>query len=236
MSGFLTKQRDYRLISQIELDFFSSLSSCAHHFKGAESPGDWSHTVAAALANAITFLNSGGNDPLNVIVCFDVSDCRPRNQGHFDRMYLGTKLVPSLIAKERQVTHFLALAKAASCEVKIHFDLDFDVDADERKPSPHLQIGGRALKTRNTELDVTWNGGLDKPRLPCLPYCTALLWHAAFLEFQECTSVGRFVGQNWWRNLVKKAETALWQPFCDDLRLAMNKGSAIEAFHPPSVE
>ncbi len=149
-------------------------------------------------------------------------------------MHLGTQLIPNATPKDRQVTHFIALTNGDDCKVKLHLDLDFDVNSPEPKPSPHLQIGGRALKTAAKTYQITWDKTLDKPRWPKLPFCTPLLWHAAFLEFVDCESVSPFVRASWWKKIVAEAEKSLWQPFAADMDTAINKGqSVIEALYPP---
>lgn len=226
------KHRDYDHISAVEKAFFQQLTMYAHQFQGLERPGDYSFTVASAVKSVSDFLESRKDTTLSVLVCFDLHDCNPRNKNYADRMYLGTKLIPARMAKDQQVTHFIALTKGDVCEIKIHVDMDFDTSSDEPKPSPHLQVGGRTLKAGKQEFKIKWNDGLDKPRWPCLPYCTPLLWHSAFLEFQECESVRPFVRQPWWMKLVKDAEKALWEPFCDDMKAALSQGSVIESLYP----
>lgn len=223
------KQRDYRFICDIERGFFAGLAKKAGQFRGREISGDGSLTVAAALDTASPFILSKDDVALNVIVSFDISDGHKR--ANLDRMYLGTQLVPAKEPKNRQVTHFIALTKGDSCEVKLHLDLDFDVSSPEPKPSPHIQIGGRELCTKQA-FSARWNPALDKPRLPCLPFCTPLLWHSAFMEFQECASVRPFVKEGWWTNLVKNAETAIWEPFIADMASGLRNGSVIEALYP----
>jgi len=235
MSGTLIKQRDYGLIAGIERDFFTGLTRSAGQFRGAHLSGGDHCTVEAALSAAAKFISASRDATLDITVCFDLRDCRPRNSKYVDRMYLGTRLTPNQDPKEQQVTHFVALAKGDSCEVKKHIDLDFHSASDEPKPSPHIQIGGRPLKIRNRELSFCWKEYLDKPRWPSLPCCTPLLWHTAFLEFQECSSVLPFLKQGWWKNLVREAEKTLWLPFFNDMSGLTSKGCAIEAFYPPST-
>lgn len=229
--GLFSRYRDYEFISNIEFDFFSELSKNKGQFSGREKPGIDNLSVAGSLANAMPFLSDKGGSVLSTIVSFDITKSRKRVD--LDSMFLGTMLKPSKKAEEQQVTHFIALSKGDECHLKLHLDLDFDLGSPEPKPSPHFQVGGRALKVNNRAFSMSWEKGLDKPRWPSLPFCTPLLWHAAFLEFQECESVQIFVNQSWWRNLVKKAELSLWKDFANDMNSNLGKSSIIEALYPP---
>ncbi len=224
-------QRDYSFITKIEQEFFLSLASKKGHFKGRERPGNSCLTVESALDSTIQFVQAKDSNPLDLIVSFDLSNCNRRVD--LDNMYLGTLLSPDKDIKKRQVTHFIALTKGDNCRIKLHVDLDFDVHPKEPKPSPHFQVGGR-FKINNREFSIGWDDGLDKPRLPSLPFCTPLLWHSAFLEFQECESVQLFLSQPWWQNLVKKAESSIWSSFTSDMSAGLGKNCIIEALYYPT--
>lgn len=218
------KQRDYDFISGIEKKFFSKLYTHRGNFSGKNL------SVDQELSKATSFSQSKEDMPLNIVVCFDVTT--GSKQFGVEKMYLGTQLKPHRVAREQQVTHFFALTMGNTCKVKLHIDLDFDVEADEPKPSPHIQIGGRSLEASKISFENSWDKHIDKPRLPGLPFCTPLLWHAAFMEFKDCESVKPFVNEGWWKNLVRDAENSLWEPFINDMSSCLGKKSIIESLYP----
>jgi hypothetical protein len=191
-------------------------------------------SVRRALSNASQFVQAKEDYPLDIIVEFDIRDSSKRCDAV--RMYLGTRLAPQKQAHMSQVTHFIALASPDRLISKLHIDFDFDVTAGEAKPSPHFQGGGRVP----TGLPIAyphaplWDTNLDKPRLPSLPFCTPLLWHLAFLEFQECGEIAVLLKLAWWQKLVCGAEERLWQPFFADGQTLIKRSKCVldALYHP----
>jgi hypothetical protein len=167
-------------------------------------------------------------DSLVLNVEFDIAKGGKRWK-NIDRVHIGTNLVWNPQPKRCLASYFIALSHGTECKMKLHFDLDFDDAAAERKPSPHVQGLGRMW---DQTYKCSWETDVDKPRVPCLPLCTPLLWHSAFCEFSTCDSVRGFLNQGWWRNLVRQAEEKLWGPFAADITSNLSKGCIIDFLYP----
>lgn len=212
-SCYFAESRDYSKIIAAELEFFKGLVAAKNSISCI--PGNPS--VQTALREVTPFL-SNQERPLSIIVQFAVTD--PRS-GAPHMLFLGTRLQPPKPQSHAQVTHFLCLADAESFLAKVHADFDFHPEAQEKKPSPHVQMGGRIFEALlkhhpHNRPTVCWNEGMDKPRLPSLPICTALLWHWAFLEYDGSEQISGFLRAWHWRDLVKKAEAAVLRPYFED--------------------
>jgi len=214
---YFADSRDYAKVVAAEHAFFDGLVAAKNNI--STMPGNQS--LQAALREVTPFLHDQDR-PLNILVKFAVTD--PRSQAAHT-LLLGTRLQPPQPKSHAQVTHFLCLADAESFLAKVHIDFDFHPEAEEKKPSPHVQMGGRVFTSLlgqhpHSRPTVCWNEGIDKPRLPSLPICTALLWHWAFLEYSDSEQVSGFLTAWHWNELVKKAEAAVLRPyFMDGLRI-----------------
>lgn len=210
---YFGQSRDYSKIVAAELEFFRGLNDAKNQI--ASIPSNIS--IQAALRTISPFLQDQGR-PLSILVKFEVTD--PRS-GAEHILFLGTNLQPPKPRSHAQATHFLCLADAETFLVKMHSDFDFYPEAQEKKPSPHVQMGGRVFEALlkqhpHGRPTVCWNEGVDKPRIPTLPLCTALLWHWAFLEYSGSEEVSGFLTAWHWKNLVKRAEEAVLRPYFED--------------------
>ena len=208
---YFAEARSYAKVVEAEIAFFDGLIQAKNNIPNIPS-------LQKSLKDAANFLQDHRGRSLNILVEFTVTD--PRS-GETHTMMLGTLLKPPQTKSHAQVTHFLCLADADHLLTKVHADFDFHPEADEKKPSPHVQLGGRMFdsiveKLKNKGLKICWNDTVDKPRMPSLPISTALLWHWAFLEYQDSEQISGFL-KNWhWKQLVKKAEQAVFLPFFRD--------------------
>jgi hypothetical protein len=227
-ANYLGHARDYLVVAEAEAVFFEAIIQNKTEFRNNVS-------IQQALNNAAYFLEDRKGRPLTVLVEFEVIE--PRTKGT-QQMFLGTQLRPPNETSEAQVSHYLCLGDELNLIAKIHHDRDFSVDALERKPSPHIQIGGRvdpalAAKARGP---CCWRNDVDKPRLPSFPICTALLWHWAFLEYQDSAQVAPVFETWWWRRIVQKAEQSILKPFFVDARELIERGPQggfLRAFYDP---
>jgi hypothetical protein len=223
-TSYFAEFRDYSNAVAAELAFFNGLLAAKDHIRSISS----NPSLRAALSQVAAFLLDQGR-PLNIVVKFLVTD--PRSE-YEHTLLLGTQLEPPQPECLPQVTHFLCLADADSLLMKVHTDLDCHANAQEKKPSPHIQIGGRVPPTLwqhcfNVQPKVSWNTQVDKPRLPALPTCTALLWHWAFLEYSNSEEASDFLGAHHWKQLVKDAEATVLRPyFSDGLQLIQRRPAA----------
>lgn len=219
--SYFAECRNYENAIAVEVAFFKGLLDAKDYIKGMLS----NRSLQVACKEVASFLQDHGR-PLDILVDFSVTD--PRSSA-VHTLFLGTQLNPPKKDCHAQVTHFLCLTDDNSILVKIHLDLDFHADASEKKPSPHVQIGGRAFpalfnKNASNKQTICWNEQLDKPRMPSLPTCTALLWHWAFLEYQGNEQVSDFLDTWHWKRLVQKAEESVLAPyFADASRLLQQK-------------
>ena len=210
---YFAESRDYGKVVAAEVAFFKGLVAAKNHISGiSKNP-----SLQTAIKEVAPFLMDQGKT-LNVIVRFSVTD--PRSKA-VHTLLLGTLLKPSLPGTHAQATHFLCLADDDSFLSKIHADFDFHPEADEKKPSPHVQMGGRVFESlfkqsSNKSRNVCWNEKIDKPRLPSLPICTALLWHWAFLEYSGSEQISGFLEAWHWKALVKEAENTVLRPYFED--------------------
>jgi hypothetical protein len=203
---YFAETRDYGKVVDAESAFFRGLVAARNNIPSNPS-------LQKALSDVTGFLQDRGR-PLDVLVEFSVAD--PHTKAEHTIM-LGTLLKPPQHNSHAEATHFLCLADADSLLAKYHADFDFHPEATEKKPSPHVQIGGRvsdSLLKRYPK--IWWNKDVNKPRLPALPICTALLWHWAFLEYQGDALMSAFLKNRWWNKLIKDAEGAVLSPFFED--------------------
>lgn len=206
-NAYFADARDYDKVVEAETKFFKGLASVRAEFSGNRSIEDSFRKMA-------TFTNDPKGYTLEFTVEFDVED---PHKGTAYKLFLGTRLSPATAKSMAEVTHFLCLADEKSLLAKFHADFDFDPDAKEKKPSPHAQIGGRIpadLKHRYNH--QYWHLDVNKPRIPALPICTALLWHWAFLEYEGNASFSRVLKNTWWNKLITDAESAVLKPFFQD--------------------
>ena len=204
---YFADTRDYGKVVDAEFAFFKGLVGGRNAL-----PSDPS--VQKVLGDVAGFLQDHQGRSLDVLVEFSVAD--PRTKAPHT-IVLGTLLRPPQTNAPAVASHFLCLTNADSLLAKFHTDFDFEPGAREKKPSPHVQIGGRVsdlLKRRWPT--ILWDEDVDKPRLPALPLCTALLWQWAFLEYQGETLMSKFLKNQWWNKLVKDAEAAVLAPFFED--------------------
>lgn len=220
-SPYFATSRNYSDAVDAEFAFFKGLLAAKDHIRGFSA----NPSLQTALKQVAAFLIDQGQ-PLNIVVQFSVTD--PRSK-HKHTLLLGTQLEPPKPKCHPLVSHFLCLADADSFLTKVHADFDFHADAEEKKPSPHIQMGGRVPTSllkhcASSQPKVCWNEKMDKPRLPSLPVCTALLWHWAFLEYSRDEQASDFLNAHHWKQLVKAAEATVLRPyFADGLHLMDNK-------------
>lgn len=107
---------------------------------------------------------------------------------------------------------------------KLHFDFEPKSSRSDHEPKPsiHLQFGG--------ELLPQWAGGkgyqlnqlqalspwFEKPRVPCLPVCLALLLDWTFLEFSHNRHAKAVIDNPDWNAHVREAERLVLAQFIDD--------------------
>jgi len=205
---YFARSRDYLSIIDVECEFFAALAQKKDELIG-------NYTIHKALAAANQFLEDPQGRPVQVLVRFEVND--PRTEApHL--IYLGTSLSPANGQAHAQVSHYLCLGDGSSLLTKLHHDHDFNPIATERKPSPHMQTGGRVDTTLSGMGGgpCCWRDDVDKPRVPSIPFCTALLWHWAFLEYPDAEQIAPIVKTSWWPRIVKDAEISLLKPFFND--------------------
>lgn len=225
---YFAETQNYLGVVDVEAEFFKALINNKNDLSG-------NYSLYQALNVANYFLEDPKGRPLEVLVEFHVND--PRSQEP-QIIYLGTKLRPPDLSSEPQVTHFLCLGDNANLLTKVHHDRDFSTGASEKKPSTHIQMGGRVNPSLAAKAGgpCCWKEGVDKPRVPSIPVCTALLWHWAFLEYPEAEEIGPILRAWWWNQTVQKAEESILKPFFDDgLRLMIEKphNRLLNAFYDP---
>ena len=226
--SYFADSRDYAKVVLAEHAFFEGLLAAKNNIKCIAGNA----SLQKALKEVVGFLQDRGR-PLEIVVKFHVNDPRSKVE---QTLFLGTLLKPCQHKGHPQVTHFLCLADDDYLLAKVHSDLDFSGDVEERKPSPHVQMGGRVFESlihHNTtkKLKVCWNESVDKPRLPSLPICTALLWHWAFLEYRDSEQISGFLDAWHWKELVKKAELAILRPYFVDGAELMDRHPASGLFN-----
>ena len=202
--------RDYDKVVDAELKFYRGLIAMGVK---TDCPGNTS--VAVSIKKMMDFTRDPKGRSIEFTVEFDVED--PRG-GSTHKLFIGTELRPGSENSLPKATHYLCLADEQSLQAKFHADFDFDSGAKEKKPSPHVQIGGGIpgdLAERYPGKRY-WHPDLDKPRMPALPVCTALLWHWAFLEYENNQTFTRIRRKAHWNNLIKDAEDAVLKPFFSD--------------------
>jgi hypothetical protein len=213
-------------VAQAEACFFEELIKKKSEVRDNPS-------VHRALKSANYFLGDPKGRGLDVLVEFNVND--PRSEAE-QQIYLGTKLTPEAGASKCLVTHSFYLVDATRYLAKVHLDRDFDPESKEKKPSSHIQTGGRILPGLGgaSGRKCCWDEKVDKPRIPSIPICSAILWHWAFLEYPEAEQVSPFLAAWWWKEIVQKAEESILMPFFHDgcnLIREKPKAGLINAFY-----
>jgi hypothetical protein len=227
-TDYFNNIRQYKIIAELERDFFKLLLEKKNELSTVPS-------IQQALNNAVRFIQDPMGVPLNVLVEFEVYDThRCKRQ----TMYLGTKLVPKAPSSDAQVTHGICMVEEGEYLAKIHIDRDFSSKDPTSNPSPHVQTGGRPFP--GVEKKITgkpfWKDDVDKPRIPSIPFSTALLWHWAFMEYPCDRRTAPFLHTGWWPTLIRKTEEAVLKPFFDDGSKLMQYKSAsglLQAFYIP---
>ena len=211
--------RSYAHIAKAEEKFLKALIAKKSELRN-------NYTIHQALEKAVYFLGDPPGRALDMMVEFEVDDPGRKKR---QKMHLGTLLSPPATGYEAQVTHYLCLSEETDFLAKIHLDRDFSLNDPGGKPTPHIQIGGRVSKTLAAKIAGTpfWRDDLDKPRVPSMPVCSALLWHWAFLEYRKDQNIVPFLGADWWAAVVREAEQFVLKPFFDD-------GSKLMAEKPAS--
>lgn len=215
---YFAETRDYSKIVEIEAIFFRELVRARTQFPSHASLQENIHKMSL-------FIDDFKGRELELTFGFDVSDPR-KSTSH--KLFLGTRLSPARPGSAAESTHFFCLADEDALLTKFHADRDFDEGRVEKKPSSHVQSGGRippALKGKYEK--IWWDPDVNKPRMPALPTCTALLWHWAFLEYQDNELPSKFLNNRWWHKLIKDAEGAIFTPFFED-------GARLMKQHPES--
>jgi len=207
IQAYFAEARDYDKVVEAEASFFNGLASMRTEFAGNRS-------VDESVRKMANFIQDPKGNALEFTVEFDVED--PRKQVPH-KLFLGTRLSPKVGTSNAEVTHYMCLADENSLMAKFHVDFDFDPHVKEKKPSPHIQLGGRippALLGRYSQ--HYWHTDVNKPRIPALPISTALLWHWAFLEYENNALFARCIKHSWWKKIIKDAERAVLKPFFED--------------------
>lgn len=204
---YFADARDYGKVIKAEEMFFRGLVE-------AQSQLPYNNSLQSTIYRITGFIQDPKGRELDVTVEFDVTD---PHKGSAHKLFLGTRLSPPRQNSCAETTYFLCLADEELLLAKFHSDFDFDPSAKEKKPSPHVQIGGRIpLALRDKYSKCCWNTDVNKPRIPTFPICTALLWHWAFLEYQNNALMMKFLENRWWHKLIKDAEGAVLSPFFND--------------------
>jgi hypothetical protein len=225
---YFAETGDYLVVVDAEAAFFKALI-------GKKDDLGNNFTIHQALENVNFFLGDPPGRPLDVLVEFQVND--PRTQSP-QKIFLGTKLCPPKPKSEPMISHYLCLGDSTNLLTKIHHDRDFNPNASEKKPTTHIQMGGRidtnlAAKAGRS---CCWREEVDKPRLPSIPVCTALLWHWAFLEYREAEQISPILSTRWWNQMVQKAEESILKPFFGDGLKLMDREpqmGLLNAFYTP---
>lgn len=219
--------RDFASIVAAEVTFFKAFAKARAQFPANRS-------IDEVLRKIAPYLQDPLGKQLDITIEFDVEDPR---KGTSQTVFLGTLLSPPNSQSKGEVTHYMCLAADDVLLAKYHADFDFDWNVPEKKPSPHLQIGGRippSLSSRYAKCH--WHLDVNKPRIPSLPMCTALLWHWIFLEYHGNPFTAKFLANTWWRKLIKDAETSAYSAFFSDgaelLRNYPEKG-LLSSFYVP---
>jgi len=200
--------RSYAHIAKAEEIFLNSLIAKRSELRN-------NYTIHQALEKAAHFLGDPVGRVLDIMVEFEVDDPDRKKR---QKLHLGTLLSPPTTRSEAQVTHYLCLSEEADFLAKLHLDRDFSLNDLGGKPTPHIQVGGRVSQTLAAKVAGTpfWRDDVDKPRVPSMPVCSALLWHWAFLEYRKDQNIVPFLSANWWATMVREAEQFLLKPFFDD--------------------
>lgn len=107
---------------------------------------------------------------------------------------------------------------------KLHFDYEYATliqQNSEKKPSFHIQICGKLspyLKNIGYEdADIeAFAPGFEKPRIPSMPICLAILINWVLLEF-DCDKTAKAILINdRWRKHVAKAERVILKPYFEN--------------------
>ena len=222
--------RSFAAIVKLEHDFFSEMQNRKTQLTNVR-------IAQQAIRDSARFVNDPKSGDLNVLVELEVYDNeRCRHQ----KMFLGSRLQPQVGSNDAQVSHCIVLAEDQNWIAKIHFDRDFSRNDPGGKPTPHIQFGDRPLPQLEGRIrgKIFWMEDAPKPRVPSIPFCTALLWHWAFIEYGCDAQAVPFIEDNWWKELVRDAQRALLEQFFSDGSKLMrdNRGSSLlSAFYTPVV-
>jgi hypothetical protein len=215
-SEYFSAARDYRILSAAEVSFFKAFAEARAQFPANRSIDEGLRRIAPYLQDPL-------GKQLDITIEFDVQDPR---KGADQTIFLGTLLTPPSATSKGEVTHYMCLAAGDTLLAKYHADFDFDWNVPEKKPSPHLQIGGRIPRSLSSRYaKCHWHTDVNKPRIPALPICTPLLWHWVFLEYESNPFTSKFLSNRWWKKLIKDAEAAAFTAFFSD-------GAALIRNHP----
>jgi hypothetical protein len=210
---YFSKERNYSNLVEQEAQFFTRLLAAKDEFQG-------NLTVRQALQNTSGFLQDPTGRDLSISVSFDVTDFRGKSNAP-QKLFLGTRLQPRKSTdpnQNPQFTQYFCLAEGGKLLTRVHFDREFTLEAAEKKPCPHIQFGGRPGALMNHAAHMHWVELVDKPRIPSMPFCSALLWHWAFLEYQHVPEFARILRKPWWNETVKHAEASILNSFFSDGR------------------
>lgn len=104
---------------------------------------------------------------------------------------------------------------------KIHFDYEHAnliQQSSEKKPSFHIQICGKLSphlkKIGYEDADIeAFSPGFEKPRIPSMPICLAILINWVLLEFDCDKTAKRILMNDQWRKHVADAERKILKPY-----------------------
>jgi hypothetical protein len=158
--------------------------------------------------------SAGSTGALNLHLRFKAQDPRAGRNAKAHWIELGSSVNSKA---DTLVTYLFAIGEEendSTCKGlrKVHFDLEPKNSKAEPKPAIHLQFAGRCpdiLLSSGYAQDAFdyLLPGLDKPRIPSLPMCTALLLQWAFLEYQSSDDqIDKFIKTPEWQAVICAAE------------------------------
>lgn len=196
------KINTYEYLKSVEIGFIDKLLAKKGDLHRCDNEGKW----GTLIRNLTDIRQSTGNHGINFTIELAV---------HSDsinyRLILGTQLSATGIVPQATYSMTL-LSEDGEPKSHIHFDYNYDKNGRDKKPTPHIQSGGRLHgDLKNKEI---WDPKLDKPRVLSLPFCTPILWENAFREFPNTPMLKPLTHEHsWWKKTVLWAETAMWIPF-----------------------
>lgn len=107
---------------------------------------------------------------------------------------------------------------------KLHFDYENEIlihKSSEKKPSNHLQICGKLsrylkeLGYDDADLEVL-APGFEKPRMPFMPMCLAILINWVMLEFNNDNNAKAIIRNPRWRKHVAEVERKVLLPYINE--------------------